>query len=135
LPDLLLLETLLNQETIDYSFSTGIDPFRHFSQEYTMNRIELGLLCGLIYGILDIALMIPMKMEKEKKGQAMQGAFAHRFVIGFVICNAALPWSGWFNGLLLGLLMSLPEAIITKSWAPILGVGAIGGAVIGVIAA
>jgi hypothetical protein len=99
-----------------------------------MNRIELGLLCGLVYGVLDIALMIPMKMEKEKKGVAMQGAFASRFVIGFVICNAVLPWSGWFNGLLLGLLMSLPEAIITKSWAPILGIGAIGGAVIGIIA-
>jgi hypothetical protein len=33
-------------------------------------------------------------------------------------------------GLLLGILLSLPDAIITKAFAPILGVGALGGLLI-----
>ena len=99
-----------------------------------MSKLELGLVCGLVFAALDVALMLPMKMEKAKKQQAMLGAFVHRFAMGFVICNATLPWAGWFNGLFLGILLSLPEAIITKSWAPILGIGAVGGAVIGWIA-
>jgi len=33
-----------------------------------------------------------------------------------------------------GLLLSLPDAIITKAYAPILVLGAIGGLVIGIIA-
>jgi len=36
--------------------------------------------------------------------------------------------------LLLGLLLSVPEAIITKAWVPIMGLGAAGGLVIGILA-
>jgi len=79
-----------------------------------------------------VGSMIPLKHEDKRR--AMLGAFTHRFAVGFVICNASLPWMGWLNGLLLGLLLSLPDAIITKAWAPILGLGAIGGVVIGIIA-
>jgi hypothetical protein len=34
-------------------------------------------------------------------------------------------------GLVFGLLLSIPDAIITKAYAPIIGMGAIGGTVIG----
>ena len=97
-----------------------------------MSRIVLGLICGLTYGILDVALMVPLKMEDKKR--AMVGAFVHRFGIGFLICNASLPWYGWLNGFLIGVLLSIPPAVITKSYVPILVVGAIGGAIIGYIA-
>jgi hypothetical protein len=40
---------------------------------------------------------------------------------------------GWAQGLLIGLLLSLADAIITKTYAPILGLGAIGGLIIGVV--
>ena len=96
-----------------------------------MSHVVLGLICGIIYGGLDVALMIPMKMED--KNRAMLGAFIHRFGEAFVICNAALPMAGWAKGITLGLLMSLPPAIITKSYGPILAIGAVGGAVIGYI--
>ncbi len=97
-----------------------------------MSRIVLGIICGLVYGALDVAIMIPLKMEDKKR--AMLGAFIHRFGIGFVICNAALPWSGWLNGLILGIVLSVPPAIITKHYAPITVIGAIGGVIIGFIA-
>jgi len=37
------------------------------------------------------------------------------------------------SGLFFGLLLSIPDAIITKAYAPIIGMGALGGIIIGVI--
>jgi len=71
------------------------------------------------------------------RGQAaaMLGAFINRFAIGVVIGASTLPLSGWMTGLLFGLLLSLPDAIITKAYAPILGLGIIGGLLIGFVVA
>jgi len=98
-----------------------------------VSRISLGVLCGLIFGTVDVALMIPLSFPDKRA--AMLGAFIARFALGFVICNIQLPWPGWVIGLFLGILLSLPDAIITKAAAPILASGAIGGLVIGWIAA
>lgn len=38
---------------------------------------------------------------------------------------------GWTKGILIGLLISLPDALITKAYLPIIGLGVIGGAIIG----
>jgi len=75
--------------------------------------------------------MLPLTFSD--KTAALTGAFLNRFAIGFVIGAARLPVPGWANGLIFGLLLSLPDAIITKAYAPILGLGAIGGLVIGII--
>ena len=101
-------------------------------EENKMPRLYLGILCGLIFGSLDTALMIPLSFPDKRA--AMLGAFIARFALGFVICNIKLPWPGWVTGLFLGLLLSLPDAIITKAMAPILASGAVGGLVIGWIA-
>jgi hypothetical protein len=98
-----------------------------------MSRIYLGVICGLVFGILDAAMMIPLTFPDKRA--AMLGAFIARFGLGFVICNIKLPWPGWIVGVFLGLLLSLPDAIITKAMAPILVSGAIGGLIIGIIAA
>jgi hypothetical protein len=97
-----------------------------------MSRIMLGVLCGLVFGAVDTAMMIPMSFPDKRA--AMVGAFIARFALGFVICNIKLPWPGWAAGLFLGLLLSLPDAIITKALAPILASGAVGGVIIGWIA-
>ena len=97
-----------------------------------MSKIFLGIVCGVVFGIVSVAAMIPLRLEDKKR--AMIGAFTHRFAVGFVVCNSALPLSGWLNGLFLGLLLGVPDAIITKAWAPILGLGAVGGMIIGIIA-
>jgi hypothetical protein len=72
-----------------------------------MSRIPLGVLCGLIFGSVDVALMIPMSFPDKRA--ALMGAF-------------------------IGILMSLPDAIITKAMAPILASGAVGGVIIGWVA-
>ncbi len=98
-----------------------------------MSRISLGVLCGLIFGGVDIALMLPMNFPDKRA--ALLGAFIARFAIGFVICNIRLPWPGWAVGLFIGILLSLPDAIIiTKATIPILATGALGGLIIGWVA-
>lgn len=94
-----------------------------------MTRINLGALSGLIYGAASAASMIPLEFSDKKA--ALAGAFVNRFAIGFVIGIARTSWPGWATGLVVGLLLSLPDAIITKAWAPILGFGALGGVIIG----
>jgi len=96
-----------------------------------MSRLFLGTICGLVYGALSAASMLPLTFND--KTAALTGAFLNRFAIGFVIGAARLPVPGWANGLIFGVLLSLPEAIITKAYAPILILGAIGGLVIGII--
>lgn len=97
-----------------------------------MSKISLGVICGLIFGGVDVALMIPMSFPNKRA--ALLGAFIARFAIGFVICNIRLPWPGWLVGLVIGILLSLPDAIITKAAVPILASGAVGGLIIGWIA-
>ncbi|HEY0459123.1 MAG TPA: hypothetical protein VGC97_08195 [Pyrinomonadaceae bacterium] len=96
-----------------------------------MTRITLGLICGIIFGIVDVLLMIPLKFEDRTA--AMSAAFISRFAIGFFVGVSNLPLPNWASGLIIGLLISLPDAIITKAYLPILISGAIGGVVIGLI--
>jgi hypothetical protein len=96
-----------------------------------MSRILLGSICGLIYGALSAASMIPLEFPDKKA--ALLGAFLNRFSIGFVTGAVRLPLPGWATGLVIGLLLSLADAIITKAYAPILVLGAVGGIIIGFI--
>jgi len=96
-----------------------------------MSKILLGIICGVVFGCLSVATMIPLQLENKKT--AMAGAFVNRFSIGFVIGAASLPITGWLSGLLFGALLSLPDAIITKAWIPIMALCVIGGAIIGFV--
>jgi hypothetical protein len=96
-----------------------------------MSRLLLGAICGIAFGAFAVATMIPLHFED--KTAAMLGAFLNRFAIGFVIGAARLPVLPWAQGLIFGVLLSLPDAIITKAYAPILILGAIGGAAIGAV--
>ena len=94
-----------------------------------MTNVVAGVVAGLAFGAVAVLSMLPLSFP-DKRG-ALIAAFASRFAIGFVVANIQLPWPGWLCGSLLGLLMSLPDAVITKAYAPILGIGAIGGLIIG----
>ena len=94
-----------------------------------MSKLLLGTICGLIFGGSDVLLMIPLSFSD--KTAAMTGAFINRFAIGFVVGATDLQLPGWARGLLFGLLLSLPDAIITHKYVPILILGGIGGVIIG----
>jgi len=75
-------------------------------------------------------MMLPMSFPD--KTTALLASFFSRFGLGLVIALVQLPsWPGWLIGLVFGLLLSLPDALITKAYTPILIVGAIGGTIIG----
>jgi hypothetical protein len=96
-----------------------------------VSRLLLGTICGLAYGALSAASMLPLDFPDKRA--ALLGAFLNRFAIGFVIGASRLPVPPWAQGLIFGVLLSLPDAIITKAYAPILILGAVGGLVIGVV--
>ena len=97
-----------------------------------MNPWVLALACGLGFGLISVALMVPMTFAD--KATAMAAAFASRFAIGFLVPLVSMPVPGLAKGIVVGLLISLPEAIVTKAYLPILVIGALGGGVIGWIA-
>ena len=94
-----------------------------------MNPVVFGIIAGLVFGAVDMALMLPMAFPDKKT--ALLGAFASRFAIGFLIPLVKMPLPRWAIGAFVGMLVSLPDAIITKAYAPILGTGLVGGLVIG----
>ncbi len=96
-----------------------------------MSRILLGAVCGLVFGVIDTGIMMPMSFPDKQA--AITAAFIARFGIGFVIGAVQLPWPGWLVGLCFGLLLSVPDAIITKAYAPIIGMGVVGGTIIGIV--
>jgi hypothetical protein len=94
-----------------------------------MPNIVGGLISGLIFGLVSIGMMVPMHFPD--KTTALLAAFISRFGIGLVIGCVQLTWPGWLIGLVFGLLLSLPDALITKAYAPIIIVGSVGGLIIG----
>ena len=95
-----------------------------------MSNVTAGVISGVIFGAVSVAMMLPMAFPD--KPVALLAAFINRFAIGLVIGCVTIPgWPGWTIGLLFGVLLSLPAALITKAFAPILIIGAIGGVIIG----
>lgn len=94
-----------------------------------MTNILKGTIAGFIFGTVSIIPMIFMEFEDKKR--AIAASFISRFAIGFVIFNLDLPVPGWLKGSIVGLVLSLPDAIVTKQYGPILGLGLIGGIICG----
>lgn len=102
----------------------------------TVPRLLLGFISGILYGALSAASMLPLQFLDKRA--ALTGAFLNRLAIGIVIgavigapqvVRTGVP--AWAVGLIVGLLLSAADAVITKAYAPILIFGAIGGAIIG----
>src|SRR3989339_1411602 len=96
-----------------------------------MTAVIQGIIAGLAFGILDVLVMVPLPLPN--KATAMVASFINRFAIGFLIATVNLPMPKWATGALIGLFLSLPDAIITTTYAPILGIGIVGGIIIGII--
>lgn len=99
-----------------------------------MNYLTFGIICGLAFGILDVLIMIPLKYEdSRKKTEAMTAAFIERFMIGFLIPVTGLNIDPMITGLIIGLGLSIPSAIITRVYVPIIVIGGAGGFIIGLL--
>jgi fructose-specific phosphotransferase system IIC component len=94
-----------------------------------MDTLTKGLIAGLVFGIVTVAIMLPLKIDDKRN--VLIVSFISRFTIGLAIAVTALPGPGWLTGIVIGLLLSLPQAMLTRMYGPILGNGAIGGAIVG----
>ena len=94
-----------------------------------MSRAPLGVLLGLIIGAVDVAIMLPLSFPDKRA--ALLGAFCARFALGFFAATVRLPISPILAGVVVGILTSLPDAIITKAYAPIMATGIVFGAIAG----
>ena len=94
-----------------------------------MNRVWLGAVLGVTVGVADVLLMLPLQFQDRTA--ALLGAFCARFALGFFAATVRLPLPPIWAGIVVGLLTSMPDAIITKTYAPILGTGVLFGAVCG----
>jgi hypothetical protein len=99
-----------------------------------MSPLLQGIVSGLIFGALTVVAMLRMKFPD--KPVAFTAAFMNRFSIGLLIplLRGSVVMPGWALGAGVGALLSLPSALITKAYAPIMILGVIGGAVIGALA-
>lgn len=103
-----------------------------------MSRLALGALCGLVWGVLTVVSMLPLAFPD--KNAALTGAFFNRFAIGAVLGAVIgspqvtpLNIPPWLVGVVVALLISASDAIVTKAYGPVLALGALGGAVVGLI--
>ena len=97
-----------------------------------MSRLSFWLIAGIAYGAIAVATMLPLSFPDKRA--ALLGAFLNRFAIGLLIPVVVVPAPRWAIGLALGVLLSLPDGIITKAFAPIVVMGAVGGLLIGWLA-
>lgn len=97
-----------------------------------MKKIIYGLIAGVLFALVDVAPMF--FMDLPEKGLAITGAVINRFAIGLLIFVSDLKMPGWLRGLIIGGLLSLPDALITHTYGPILGFGLAGGLVLGYVA-
>lgn len=99
-----------------------------------MNAITIGLICGLAFGLFSSLIMIPMKYDSRRlKREAISSAFVDRFMIGLIVPNATFGLDPMISGLIIGMGLSIPSAIITRAYAPIMVIGAVGGLIIGYV--
>lgn len=96
--------------------------------------LVFSLVAGLLFGTISAGSMIKLKAPSiREKREAMAAAFIDRFLVGFLIGPVAkgLGANGLMIGALLGLGLSVPSALITRAYAPILAIGTIGGLAVG----
>lgn len=91
--------------------------------------MTLGAVLGIGIGIVDVLMMLPLSFPDKRA--ALLGAFCARFALGFFAATTRLPAAPIVSGIVVGILTSLPDAIITKAYAPIMVTGVVFGAVAG----
>lgn len=96
-----------------------------------MTPLSYGATTGIIFGAVAVAPMLTMSFADKRA--AITAAFIERFAIALVIALVALPWPRWAIGLLFGVLLSVPSALITRARVPILVMGAVGGLIVGLV--
>jgi len=92
-----------------------------------MNRLWIGVLCGVVFGIVDVLMTVFGKHLDMTRTMLLQ-AFSSRFAIGVLAATVTLPVHPILAGAIVGVLISLPDAFGLHSYAGVLGTGLLFGA-------
>jgi hypothetical protein len=92
-----------------------------------MNRLALGALCGVAFGLIDVMMTVFGKHPDVSRTILLQ-AFSSRFAVGILAATVTLPMHPIMAGAVVGLLVSLPDAFGLNSYAGVLGTGLLFGA-------
>jgi hypothetical protein len=95
-----------------------------------MNRLLIGILCGVVFGLVDVLMTVLGKHPGAGVTMFLQ-AFSSRFAIGVLAATVVLPMHPILAGAVVGLLISLPDAFGLHSYAGVLGTGLLFGALTG----
>jgi hypothetical protein len=96
--------------------------------------LTFAVVAGLVAALVAVASMLPLRFpSRHDKRVAVAAAAADRFFLGLVVGPAAagLNVNGLLIGAVLGLGLSIGSALVTKSYAPILVLGTLLGAGVG----
>jgi hypothetical protein len=98
-----------------------------------MNRLLLGVLCGVVFGLIDVLMTVLGKHPGGTMTMFLQ-AFSSRFAIGVLAATVTLPVHPVLAGAIVGFLISLPDAFGLNSYAGVLGTGLLFGVLTGWVA-
>jgi hypothetical protein len=87
-----------------------------------MNRLVLGVLCGVVFGLIDVLMTVFGKHPDVSRKMLLQ-AFSSRFAVGVMAATVTLPVHPVLAGAIVGLLVSLPDAFGLNSYVGVLGTG------------
>ncbi len=93
-----------------------------------MNRILIGAISGIAFGVIDVLLTA---RHGNQPTTALLQAFTSRFALGFLGANVSLPVHPVLCGIVVGILVSLPDAFGLKSYVGIIGSGVVFGIIVG----
>jgi len=80
----------------------------------TFNKVKVGLIVGIIFGIVDIIPMILMKMTWD----TLVSAFLMCIIGGFLISTSSLKLNKTLKGTLIFFLMAIPIMILVVAGSP-----------------
>jgi hypothetical protein len=92
-----------------------------------MNRLALGALCGIVFGLIDVLMTVFGKHPDVSRTMLLQ-AFSSRFAVGILAATVTLPMHPIMAGAVVGLLVSLPDAFGLNSYVGVLGTDLLFGA-------
>lgn len=97
-----------------------------------MNRLALGILFGIAFGAIDVAMTLAGSQPNRSWGwEILAQAFFSRFAIGVLGANVSFRMHPVAAGALAGALVSLPDAFAVRSYFGVIGTGIIFGAMAG----
>jgi len=95
-----------------------------------MSKPVQGVIAGVAFGLLMTGLFWPTEMRMHF-GEWPSARAVTGVAIGVVIGCVRLPWPGWLIGLAFGLLISLPNAVQTRTYGLNIFIGGVAGLMIG----